>query len=101
MKELETIRTALFTGQASAVKVDVQRAFVQVARRDWSVRTLDAWTRWSKRFWQSRGDTCTVHFIGGTLEYDGLDEDAARLAAARVVWMQLPLHVRMEIGECP
>lgn len=83
-----------------------------VARRDWSVRVLDAYVRTLSggSHWSSNEGTCGIwdgyeedRNARNPNHWHGCDEDAARLAAALavVVATSLDARVRAELGECP
>ena len=92
-------------------------ALVEAAERDWAVRVLDAqlaqlptWSSWeTTREATMIGPQWSVSFTDSDREsIDGVwDEtgdgtpDAARLAAARSVFPDLPEQVRRELGEEP
>lgn len=89
--------------EASAVLLDL-------VRRDWAVRVLDAWAQpkppkrsWCGEWFKS-GYMVTTSARWGTEEhvsYEAPDPDTARLAAAEAVLNELPESVRQELGPKP
>lgn len=80
------------------------------ARALWSVRVLDAWRkRGVMRRWRmtegisTSAPICRLSSDNNPhgSDYPGLDEDAARLAAALAVLPTLTDDVRADLGECP
>ncbi len=83
------------------------------ARALWAVRVLDAWRREEPACrWWSMGEShdydgpvsahgCLLEWVGGSKDYVGADENAARLAAALAVLPSLSADARAKLGECP
>ena len=105
MNQLDTIRNALWSGQISAAKVDAQRVFIEVARRDWAVRVLDAWAAQLDTYWFTVDDDITTYVryprCPGLGLGSGIGNDAARLSAADAVFPGLPGDVAATIGSRP
>lgn len=88
---------------------DLAERFVLLARRDWAVRVLGAWSRAREGWWlcQHRNDftvsICDLEKVwdGPRLRFEGATDDATRLAAAEAVLGELPESVRRELGPKP
>ncbi len=87
------------------------RHHMELLRRDWSVRVLDAWADAREaeevRDWSCADDDCGTWYcdLSGSLDtrciLKGPTPDAARHAAALAVFPTLSAAKRAELGECP
>lgn len=81
----------------------------EMARRDWALRVLDAWTRYNGpqtgRWYVVQTNVVALHQqpqdVTPPRFIDGATPDAARHAAALVAWPQLTHEQCQEIGPCP
>jgi hypothetical protein len=92
---------------------EMHAKFRELLRRDWAVRVLDAWRRENLacRWWSMEEahdydgpvseHGCLLEWVGGSKDYAGSGEDAARLAAAQAVFHTLPAEKQAALGECP